>query len=261
VSQERSAERSEQLEQSASNRFGREAGAEIAMSARKQTKFNTGIVVSPKVSEQLEEIAFKAYTLAKKKEPLIADDISIAVLLAPSKAANAAANYVSEKAFETTLPDFRKLVAKKGKASLREAATNLLKKMPASGSPPFPQMRELVGEPEWRVLKPSHVRRALTEWIELMDQLSTMAGRGRSPITAETNFVSALAHYWTRELGATLGNSRAWANRPKEFEQKGLFAIFVREAGQIIPKEYRPSSWDHAIRRAIEASEKTRSKT
>jgi len=132
--------------------------------------------------------------------------------------------------------------------------------MPTDVSPPFPQMRDLAGAREWRnKLNPAMVRRALERWLELMAELSNKTGRGRSPITAEKNFVRVLAHYWKKELGASLGNSRGYANREKEFEQKGLFADFVRKAGEIIPEKYRPKSWDHAIR-AITASKKTRAK-
>jgi hypothetical protein len=42
--------------------------------------------------------------------------------------------------------NFRRLVAIKGKSSLKRAAIALLKKMPPDGSPPFPQMRKLTGD-------------------------------------------------------------------------------------------------------------------
>jgi hypothetical protein len=42
--------------------------------------------------------------------------------------------------------NFRRLVANKGKSSLKRAAIALLKKMPPDGSPPFPQMRKLTGD-------------------------------------------------------------------------------------------------------------------
>ena len=142
---------------------------------------------------------------------------------------------------------FRRLVADKGKTSLKRAVTGLLEKMPPNGSPPFPQMRELASAGEWeKKLNPATMREALEGWVKLMDELS--AGSGRSPNTAEKNFVGALAHYWEKELGAKPENSRSWANQPREFEQKGLFPDFVRKAAEIIPAEYRPASWDHAIR-------------
>ena len=78
-----------------------------------------------------------------------------------------------------------------------------------------------------------------------MDELSDKTGRGRSPITAEKNFVRVLAHYWEEELGAKPVNSRHLS------EQSGLFANFIREAAKIIPKAYRPNSWDQAIREVL----------
>ena len=217
--------------------------------------------VHPDIADKLSELALRAYASARNKTVAFYEDKDepIAVILAPTCALNAANHFVSEKEFETPLPNFRNVVANKGKSSLKEAITKLLDKMPPDGSPPFPQMRKLAGQREWQVkLNPTIVREALRRWLELMDQLSAMVGRGRSPITAEVKFVGALAHYWTEELGATLGNSRSWANRPKEFEQKGLFASFVRKAGEIIPKNYRPTSWDHAIRSIAEKTKKKR---
>lgn len=85
-----------------------------------------------------------------------------------------------------------------------------------------------------------------------MDELSGMTGTGRPLITAEKKFVADLAHYWKNELGATLENSRSWANQTKEFEQKGSFPRFVRKAAEIIPAKYRPKSFDHAIREITE---------
>ena len=83
-------------------------------------------------------------------------------------------------------------------------------------------MRKLAGSREWdKKLDPAMVREALKRWIQLMDELSGMTGTGRPLITAEKKFVADLAHYWKNELGATLENSRSWANQTKEFEQKG----------------------------------------
>jgi hypothetical protein len=120
-------------------------------------------------------------------------------------------------------------------------------------------MRELAGDGEWRTkLSPVIVREVLRRWAELMDQLSSMTGSGRSPLTAETKFVGALAHYWKKELGAKIMNSRAISKSlPKlrsshAYEQGGLFAKFVRESARIIPKTYRPGYWDQAIRNVIE---------
>ncbi|MGC1790087.1 MAG: hypothetical protein WA753_01465, partial [Pseudolabrys sp.] len=88
------------------------------------------------------------YAKARKKPMIYYDDRDepIAVILAPNKAANAASHFVSEKEFEIAPANFRRLVANKGKSSLKRAAIELLKKMPPDGSPPFPQMRKLTGD-------------------------------------------------------------------------------------------------------------------
>ena len=227
---------------------------------RSWTEVKKGIRVHPNVADELERIAFEAYARAHKKAVADYDNnISIAVILAPIKAANAAAHFVSEKEFETTRPVFRRLIANTGKASLKRAAISLLEKMPRDGSPPFPQMRELASASEWRTkLNPAIVREMLGRWVELMNDLNSMTGSGRSPLTAETKFVGALAHYWKEELGAKIVNSRTISTTlPKTrsshaYEQGGLFADFVRESAKIIPKTYRPSYWDQAIRKVIE---------
>ena len=139
-----------------------------------------GIRVHPNVADELERIAFEAYARAHKKAVADYDNnISIAVIRAPIKAANAAAHFVSEKEFETTRPVFRRLIANTGKASLKRAAISLLEKMPRDGSPPFPQMRELASASEWRTkLSPAIVREMLGRWVELMNDLNSMTGSG-----------------------------------------------------------------------------------
>jgi hypothetical protein len=128
-----------------------------------------------------------------------------------------------------------------------------LKKMPSDARPPFPQMRDLAGASEWRnKLNPPIIRRALERWLELMDELNHKSGRGRSPNTAEKNFVRALAHHWEKELGGKPVNSRHLS------EQSGLFANFIREAAKIIPKGYRPKSWDQAIREVLKRKSRPR---
>ncbi|MGC1892157.1 MAG: hypothetical protein WA763_00475 [Pseudolabrys sp.] len=108
----------------------------------------SGMVVTTEVSNALSKIALDAYAKARKKPVTYYDDRDepIAVILAPNKAANAASHFVSEKEFEIAPANFRKLVANKGKSSLKRAAIALLKKMPPDGSPPFPQMRKLTGD-------------------------------------------------------------------------------------------------------------------
>ncbi len=215
----------------------------------------TGMVVTPELSNALSKIALDAYAKARKKPVSYYDDKDepIPVILAPNKAANAASHFVSEKGFEVALMNFRRLVADTGKSSLRGAVIRLLEKMPPAASPPFPQMRKFAGGGEWKKkLDPTIVREALERWVELLGELSKMTGSGRSPIAAQKKFVADLAHYWKKELRSKPGNSRSGANQTKEFEQKGLFSKFVRTAAEIIPAEYRPISWDHAIREIIE---------
>ena len=227
----------------------------LSESESKQGIAATGMVVTSELSNALSKIALDAYAKARKKPVTYYDDKDepFAVILAPNKAANAASHFVSEKEFETAPANFRRLVADTGKLSLKRAATALLDKMPPDGSPPFPQMRKLAGSREWdKKLDPAMVREALQRWIQLMDELSGMTGTGRPLITAEKKFVADLPHYWKNELGATLENSRSWANQTKEFEQKGSFPRFVRKAAEIIPAKYRPKSFDHAIREITE---------
>ncbi|MGA8558515.1 MAG: hypothetical protein WB685_03690, partial [Pseudolabrys sp.] len=108
----------------------------------------SGMLVTTEVSNALSKIALDAYAKARKKPVTYYDDRDepIAVILAPNKAANAASHFVSEKEFEIAPANFRRLVANKGKSSLKRAAIELLKKMPPDGSPPFPQMRKLTGD-------------------------------------------------------------------------------------------------------------------
>jgi hypothetical protein len=237
-----------------------------------------GIVATDKevdrtVAENLSKIALEAYASARQKtvEDYEDRDEPIAVILAPMRAVHAVSHFVSEKAFETALPDFRRLVASKGKSSLKRAIIDLLQKIPTDVEPPFPQMRELCcsqnRKNDWDVrLSPARVRAALEQWVALMEQLHSQAGSGRTPLAAEANFVGELATYWTEELGAQLINSRAFSISPQEwrsshaFEQKGLFADFIREAAKVIPEIYRPGSWDQAIRRIIETVAKKEKK-
>ena len=143
---------------------------------------NTGMVVTPELSNALSKIALDAYAKARKEPVSYYDDKNEppAVILAPNKAANAASHFVSEKEFEIALANFRGLVADTGKSSLKRAVTALLDKMPPDGSPPFPQMRKLADSREWlKKLDPAMVREALQRWIQLMDELSGMTGTGR----------------------------------------------------------------------------------
>jgi hypothetical protein len=96
---------------------------------------------------------------------------------------------------------------------------------------------------------------ALAQWLALTRELHEMTGKGRSPIAAEINFVAALAHYWRHEVKAVMGNSRSKNYCSDEpWRQRGLFADFVRASAELIPPEYRPHSWDRAIRSVLQQS-------
>jgi hypothetical protein len=116
-------------------------------------------------------------------------------------------------------------------------------------------------EPEgiWRTkYSPEVLKDILTQWLQLLDDVHKSAGGGpsapgRSPIDAEINFVSWLAAYWQNELGLPLSSGRGTPADANNHDQQGLFADFVRKAAEIIPiemipKERRPASWEHAIR-------------
>jgi hypothetical protein len=116
----------------------------------------------------------------------------------------------------------------------------------------------------WRAnYSPEIVRKALVQWLALMDDLYERSGGGksapgRSPIDAEVNFVSWLATYWTRELGLPLSSGRGGtpvhAGGPDGHDlhdQQGSFANFVRKSAEIIPMDWRPKSWDRAIRQNL----------
>jgi hypothetical protein len=99
----------------------------------------TGIVVTRKLADKLSKIALLAYARAKGKTAEAYENEPLVVILAPNKAANAASHFVSEKEFEITPANFRRLIADKGKSSVKRAAIELLEKMPPAESPPFPQ--------------------------------------------------------------------------------------------------------------------------
>jgi hypothetical protein len=93
----------------------------------------------------------------------------------------------------------------------------------------------------------------LEQWQSLMDELHKRTGAGRTPILAARGFVSALATYWTDELGCDVDGAGAstYSVRAKQARD---FVSFVSAAAEIIPEEYRPPAWRHAIR-AIRSGE------
>jgi hypothetical protein len=239
---------------------------------------------SDEIDAKLTAIAQRAYdrTQKKKRQREMTGDEGVtdfAVCIASVVAARAASNYVSEKHFETELPRFRNLVSgKREDGELRRAIEALEPILLRSDDAlPFSQMRALFcyGDPNsiglesnnqevieqqirnedlWEDrLSPAAIRGVLRQWLLLMDQLHEMSGIGRTPVTAETNFVAELASYWNTELKVKPINSRGEApGENQEGVQTGLFSDFVRTAGEIIPEDYRPKSWDTPIRNFFE---------
>jgi hypothetical protein len=112
----------------------------------------------------------------------------------------------------------------------------------------------------WREkYSPTILKLVLIEWRRLLVELSKRAGSGpapgRSPIEAEIMFVSMLAAYWSGELRLPVSSGRGAPAPSNDHDQQGLFANFVRICAEIIPEDFRPRSWDHAIR--ITCGEKT----
>jgi hypothetical protein len=213
---------------------------------------------------------------------------SLAAIFAPNKARQAAEFYVSEKRHEIKLPDFRKMVNRKSKGSLAALVAELASRLDNDSTPPFAQMRSLfcTGDPttdgfdkssdgeddepvthetdeaydtssdpedEWSATySPAVVKAALDRWLELLDGLYVHAGGGaapgRSPNEAENKFVDLLASYWQSELKLPLSSGRGVQPGSDDHDQQGPFANFVRKAAEIIPEQYRPYSWDRAIR-------------
>jgi hypothetical protein len=110
--------------------------------------------------------------------------------------------------------------------------------------------RQFQKEDDWDArFDPAAVATVLTTWLEVMGRLSDWAGKGRSPIAAECQFVAGLAASWVDELGCAVSDSRGQMAQDDKNRQKGPFADFVRAAAEIIPPEFqRGVRWDHAIK-------------
>jgi hypothetical protein len=194
------------------------------------------------------------------------DEEPFAVIVAPVRVQQLAEEYVSAKHYRMPLKEFRKITSKSGN-SLRNKVQELLEIIPDDAQPPLSQMREKFcsksaegtgGEdPEelWdKAYSASSVKRGLSCWISLLDELNDDAGgssTGPDPITAEIEFVRGLAHYWKHELR---NNPSRWGEDPHgetPNQSAGPFPVFVREAAKIIPSDYSPKSWDWAIRPAV----------
>jgi len=132
------------------------------------------------------------------------DEEPFAVIMAPVRAQAAAEHYVSEKAFQTSLPEFRRMISGKNKASLRHAVEQLKGHLATGAVPPFAQMRSAYcyGDPNFNGLEtdddathelqlrnetlwdfrygPEALGRTLQLWLDLMTRLEADAGK-RSP--------------------------------------------------------------------------------
>lgn len=201
-------------------------------------------------------------------------DISLHAL-APGRALRAAEFFVSSKEHEIPLPAFRQMLDRREKGSLPAVAAQLLGLLKNDVQPPFAQMRRLFlskdptendfdkteaddgPENVWMAqYSPEVMKSHLTQWLRLMDELYRRAGGGSSapgpsPIEAEVAFVGWLVGYWQGELGLPLSSGRGDPPDGNKHDQQGLFAHFVRTAAEIIPPEFRPHSWDHAIRKNL----------
>jgi hypothetical protein len=195
--------------------------------------------------------------------------------LAPGRALRAAEFFVSSKEHEIPPPVFRRMLDRQKQGSLPAVAAQLLGLLENDVQPPFAQMRALFlssdpavnnfdkteaddgPEKIWMAQYSSEVMKShLTQWLRLMDELYKRAGGGSSapgpsPIEAEVAFVGWLVGYWQGELGLPLSSGRGTPPDDNKHDQQGSFADFVRKAAEIIPPEFRPHSWDHAIRKNL----------
>jgi hypothetical protein len=240
-----------------------------AFQALPSTRLIPKLALSEDLRQRLKQIASEAYSRRhgdSKPE-------HIAVIMAPGKARRAAEFYVSEKEFESDLPTLRNALRD---GDLRKSVERLSSNVVSDTLPPIAQMRQLFcyGDPTSNGLEDGSSKEIkhryerekiwdtrfsakrlvehLAQWKSLMDELHRRAGKGRTPITAERVFVSALATYWTRELGCSVAGTYAYSVEAKQGRD---FVLFVEAAAEIIPDQYRPSTWDHAIR-AIRSSRK-----
>jgi hypothetical protein len=122
---------------------------------------------------------------------------------------------------------------------------------PLDDDPPF---NDETGEPKavWRKkYSPEILTEMLTQWLQLMEELRKQSrggakAPGRTQIVAEIRMVDWLAGYWHKDLGLPLASSRD--SGKISHGQQGDFADFVKKTEEIIPLQYRPQAWDHAIR-------------
>jgi hypothetical protein len=239
--------------------------------------------VEPELAERLTAIAEQAHEQASRNRPPRSEDEVVfedgwRVGGAVVRAQSAAERYLSEKLSETPLPVFRKMVkGDRNGGALRKAIDTLVTQLPDSDDhPPFAQVRahycygdprangNEAGTPEeieqrqrredqWTEQRsPMAMKAVLVDWQQRMDELSPLTGTGRTEISAERHFVDRLAHYWTDELGACLTLSRGERRQGGEdVRQSGLFPDFVRAAAEMIPREFRPHTFETAIEQIV----------
>jgi hypothetical protein len=222
------------------------------------------ISISNKLANELGDIAVRAARRQSRKRWNEETEIYIHATAALT-VEKAISDFVSQMSYEIPLPEFRAMVGPNGK--LAKSIKELNKHLASEKAPPFEQMRSLYcfGDPEsdglsvrnvkhektWRnQFNPNVVKAALEIWLNLLGQLHKRMGRGRSPNSAQADFVRQLAGYWKEDLKAPLGSSRS-----ADYGQTGLFAEFVFAAARGIPEKGARSSrlkWDHVIREISE---------
>jgi hypothetical protein len=218
--------------------------------------------------QRITDLAMKAY---RGPRPIDEETEPMEVILAPAKVQELAERFVSIKHHKVPLKEIRRITSKTD-PSLRNKIHDLHASLPADTEPPFPQMRgrfciqrEATQHPadteeRWDAYSPTAVKHVLGCWITLMDEVNEDAGgkhSGADPITAEIDFVFGLASYWEDCLENKVAR---WGEEPyseKPINQDaGPFPRFVREAAKIIPRKYRPKSWNWAIRSAMDRLKK-----
>jgi hypothetical protein len=228
--------------------------------------------VGEDVAARIRQLVFRSLGVGRKDE---AQD-------AVAAARSAAAWYVNAKVYDVGMPGFRRMILP-AKGGLRDAVQALMDKLPSTSAPvPFAQLRSLFcyGDPEangneeepfedltadqrqhalkeqfaredeWdQKFQPIVVKRALEQWLSLMDELSDHIPPTKVPKSAELNFVSGLHSFWTKRLNLPAENTRT------NGVQSGAFADFVRIAAEIIPADVVPDrqeNWDHQLRQVLE---------
>jgi hypothetical protein len=237
------------------------------------------VKISNELAADLSAIATKAFlrvnTSRKGDDEYLTEQQIMIHATVPLVAEQAIRHFLEERAFEIPLPKLRALVKADGR--LANSIRKLYERLPGDEAPPFAQMRSLYcygnaesdgldddsvddREDVWDTrFGPAAVRTALARWLNLIEELHSQTGKGRSPVSAQFGFVRTLAAYWTDTLKAPLGSSRNETNSPKpggrvdQHGQRGLFAQFVYKVAEGILEEFGGKlEWDTAIREISE---------